>query len=473
MECKKCGTTINKPGISFCPNCGAYLRESIIDNNTVLNNNTVVENKKPFVIKKDVTNKASNLILALLVLGLWIVAMYFIINTNNEKDYFFLGVNNKEVQSDNNQNNTENPDGENSSKETESSAPTSPSTPANPTTPSTPTTPTNPTTPVTPTTPTTPTTPVTPATPTTPASPISPSDRFASLQGVSKSGYNGVVTDQYQTSVIFDNQYFKQIDLTGKPEVLDLIRYDSNNQKKKCNNSVMAVENSIINNYGITAVNLCEMDVDFALELEKVVSYVYSNFPTARNYMTNMTLANVTNANYMASFMPIFTFITSKNVSNYPVGIKSQIILNTKYFLNPKKIANSASYGSSSGYFPPNAVRSSTVAHEFGHYLSYVAMLNYYKNTEMIYIEPTKSNLMFTIYDDFNDGDFSKKLLEEAYAEYKKNYGSSMTFDQFRGSISSYAVAKDERGDYIYDETIAEAFHDWYLNGNNANLQVL
>ena len=75
---------------------------------------------------------------------------------------------------------------------------------------------------------------------------------------------------------------------------------------------------------------------------------------------------------------------------------------------------------------------------------------------------------MFTIYDDFNDGDFSKKLLEEAYAEYKKNYGSSMSFDQFRASISSYAVAKDERGDYIYDETIAEAFHDWYLNGNNA-----
>ena len=43
-----------------------------------------------------------------------------------------------------------------------------------------------------------------------------------------------------------------------------------------------------------------------------------------------------------------------------------------------------------------------------------------------------------------------------------------MGFDNFRASISSYAMAKDGTGNYIYDETIAEAFHDIYLNGNNA-----
>ena len=39
----------------------------------------------------------------------------------------------------------------------------------------------------------------------------------------------------------------------------------------------------------------------------------------------------------------------------------------------------------------------------------------------------------------------------------------------FRSNISEYALAKDNEGNYIYDETIAEAFHDIYLNGNNAN----
>ena len=184
--------------------------------------------------------------------------------------------------------------------------------------------------------------------------------------------------------------------------------------------------------------------------------------------MTNMTLANVTNANYMASFMPIFTFITSKNVSNYPVGIKSQIILNTKYFLNPKKIANSASYGSSSGYFPPNAVRSSTVAHEFGHYLSYVALLKHYGVGDMTFVPSSKINQMYAVYNDFNDGVFSRQMIQEAYNVFCVDTGSEMGFDNFRGSISAYAIAKDGTGKYIYDETIAEAFHDVYLNGNNA-----
>ena len=29
-------------------------------------------------------------------------------------------------------------------------------------------------------------------------------------------------------------------------------------------------------------------------------------------------------------------------------------------------------------------------------------------------------------------------------------------------------MAKNSTGNYIYDETIAEAFHDCYLNGDNA-----
>ena len=45
-----------------------------------------------------------------------------------------------------------------------------------------------------------------------------------------------------------------------------------------------------------------------------------------------------------------------------------------------------------------------------------------------------------------------------------------IVIDGFRGTISTYAVAKDSKGNYIYDETIAEAFHDCYLNGDNAKI---
>ena len=63
-----------------------------------------------------------------------------------------------------------------------------------------------------------------------------------------------------------------------------------------------------------------------------------------------------------------------------------------------------------------------------------------------------------------------KKILLEAYDKYCKDTNTKIGFDNFRASISSYAVAKDSNGAYIYDETIAEAFHDVYLNNSNAKV---
>jgi len=59
-------------------------------------------------------------------------------------------------------------------------------------------------------------------------------------------------------------------------------------------------------------------------------------------------------------------------------------------------------------------------------------------------------------------------MIKEAYENCKKDTNTTLEFDEWRATISSYAVAKDNNGDYIYDETIAEGFHDVYLNGDNA-----
>ena len=65
-------------------------------------------------------------------------------------------------------------------------------------------------------------------------------------------------------------------------------------------------------------------------------------------------------------------------------------------------------------------------------------------------------------------GEFSLLMIEEAYNNYKKDTNTTLTIDEWRATISNYAVARDQNGEYIYDETIAEAFHDVYLNGDNA-----
>ena len=292
---------------------------------------------------------------------------------------------------------------------------------------------------------------------------------YSGYDGVSKSGQEGTTSALGKTKIVYDNQYFKMFTLHGIGDVYEVIRTDSLKQKQGCPTNIINIENQIINNYGIVAVNLCEMDEEFANEIKNVVAYIYNNYPTARNYLTNITLANVASgSSYMAAFMPIFTFVTSDTGSGYPVGSKTQIILNANYYLNLSKINNSVSYGSKSGYFPPNATRSSTVAHEFGHYLSYVALLNYYQSSKLNYVTTGQASKLYNVYDDFNTGNFSRILLEEAYEEYIKVYGNNLTFLGFRESISKYAVAKDNTGSYIYDETIAEAFHDCYINGNNA-----
>ncbi len=293
-------------------------------------------------------------------------------------------------------------------------------------------------------------------------------DEMIQYDGVSKSGQKGLKGSEGVTSIVYDNQYLKQFTISNEKDVERLISTDSVKQKDRCPTSIVNIENEIINNYGITAVNFCELDEDFARELANVVKYIYNEYPSARKYLTNLTLANVDkNQSFIAAFMPIFTFATSNTASGYPVAIKTQIILNAKYFLNDSKIRSSVSYGSKSGYFPPNATRSSTVAHEFGHYLSYVALLNYYGTKQLNFVKANNSELLYKVYDNFNEGQFSYNLLVEAYGIYKKEY-PDVSFEQFRRSISGYAVTKDESGAYIYDETIAEAFHDVYLNGSGA-----
>lgn len=288
---------------------------------------------------------------------------------------------------------------------------------------------------------------------------------------VSKTGQDGTATGVGVTKVVFDNQYLKQTILTSIDEVAFFIELDNNNNKARCSDDIRQIEDRIEENYGILAVNLCEIDLEFVQEIETIISHIYNNYPSVKGTLTNITVANVgDDVNYMAAFMPMFTFVTSNTTSTYPLGIKTQIILNAKYFLNTTRIESSVSRGTAIGYFPPNATRSSTVAHEFGHYLSYVGMLKYYKTEQLRFVRTNLASKLYDINKDFLVGDYSKMLIERAYDKYLNNYNGTLSFDEFRGTISNYAVVRDSQGLYIYDETIAEAYHDVYLNGENANL---
>lgn len=275
---------------------------------------------------------------------------------------------------------------------------------------------------------------------------------------------------KYSTVIVTDNTY-SGVKVYTNQDANKLIVDDSVKQKDNCPSEIKTIENEIISKYGITAVNLCEMDINFAKEISNVFKKIYNEYPSVRGYLTNLTLTNASlSEGYIAAFMPVFTFATSSSKSTYPWVIKTQILLNTTYFLNATRLEASVKDSSSSGHFPPNATMYSPVAHELGHYLSFLAMMKNYKLDSILMINDNNDEKFYDVYNDFAKGTYSFVMITEAYNKYKSEVGTTLDIDTWRGQISNYALAKDKNGEYIYDETIAEAFHDVYLNGDNANL---
>ena len=147
---------------------------------------------------------------------------------------------------------------------------------------------------------------------------------------------NSIKRKKYQTVIVYDNTY-SGVKIKNEKDAFKLIEKDSVSQKNNCPGDIKKVEDEIINKYGITAVNLCEMDVEFAKELGNVFKKIYNEYPSVRGYITNLTLVNATlDNNYIAAFMPVFNFATADSSSTYPWIIKTQVLLNYLFTSCPR-----------------------------------------------------------------------------------------------------------------------------------------
>lgn len=274
---------------------------------------------------------------------------------------------------------------------------------------------------------------------------------------------------KYQTAIISDNIY-RGVTISSKEDGYQLITKDSVSQKDNCPKEILSIENTFISKYKMTAVNLCEISVDFSKEIMNVFDKVYKDFPQLEKYLTNLTITNDSdNSGFIAAFQPFFAF--ADNNGNYPVIAKTSVLLNSKYFLNEESLKSSMIASSKAGHFPPNATRSSSIAHELGHYISFVTMMSSHSYDSVYYTDSVdRQNGLYEVLIDFSDGTYSLDILKTAYDNYKNDTNDNIEFDDWRGTISKYALAKDNNGEYIYDETIAESFHDMFINGDSAKL---
>lgn len=264
----------------------------------------------------------------------------------------------------------------------------------------------------------------------------------------------------YNSSLLKSDNIYNNRKITSDYDAVNSIIYDSDSQAWLCSydKRVIDIEKRLEKEYGILSVSFCDISYEEAQEIGNVISGTLNLFPSCYGYLTNITLSNSKEmGDYVAYFQPLYRFINGNSDSNrYNRVNKTQILLNSYYFLNVDKTRSIIDDKYNSGYYVRGGSMESLVAHEIGHYISFVTLLRS-KGIENVRFEEKRG--LDEVYGLVNSGEYSKGIVEEALS------GASMETECRR--ISQYAC-QSVNGNYIYDEMIAEAVHDFYVNGANA-----
>lgn len=281
----------------------------------------------------------------------------------------------------------------------------------------------------------------------------------------------------YNVSILkTDNQYYNK-SINSLNDANNYIIKDLNEQDYKCGNNIEVhkIEDRLEKDYAIKAVNFCDISLEETKRLATVIDKIYNLFPSVKGYLTNISITNAKEQEiYIAYFEPIYQFVNSNaDISSFNKVNKTQILLNSYYFLNEETIKNSITEKVAKDWYVNDATWESLFSHEFGHYISFVALLKLHGINSITFETKDNYQQIQQIIDEFNGREYSNQLLNEAYNNYKLIYSYNGDINTFALSISKYAANKDKSGKLIADETLAEAIHDYYLHGSNAKAQSL
>ena len=195
---------------------------------------------------------------------------------------------------------------------------------------------------------------------------------------------------------------------------------------------------------------------------------MYDLFPNIKGTLTNITITNPPKDSfYIARFQPMYQFVNiNDNIKKYNKVNKTQILLNSYYFLNEDILEKKFEEVIGDNWYVNDATWESIIAHEIGHYISFTAFLKEHNLTNITYITLDNYNTIDFIMKEYDNGEFSKNIINEALTNYNLQYNTNLDISSFAISISNYAAALDDKNNLIADEIIAEAIHDYYLHGD-------
>lgn len=264
-----------------------------------------------------------------------------------------------------------------------------------------------------------------------------------------------------------DNQY-QNIEINSKEEAIDYIKKDLIKESWQCKNNsqVVLIEKELTELYNIPIINLCDVSLEEAEKIKETITQIYTTFPSIQGYLTNITITNANNKDeYIAYFDPVYTFVNNNNdINSYNKINKTQILLNSYYFLNENILNKGINNITKDNYYPKDATFESLIAHELGHYISFVILLKENNIEDITWITKDNYEDYQNIINNLNNETHSKSLIETAMKNYNQKYNTNITIEDFTKDISLYASQKNKQGNIIYDEVIAEAVHDYYLH---------
>ena len=280
-------------------------------------------------------------------------------------------------------------------------------------------------------------------------------------------------TNGYNSTILKTNNVYNNIVISNYNDAINYIKRDFEKQDYLCSNNidVKRLEYNLEENYNIAKVNFCDMSYDESLKITEVIEKIYKLFPNISGALTNVTITNAsTKEEYIAYFQPMFQFIKSnENINEYNKVNKTQIFLNSYYFLNSDIMSKNIENVIGSNWYVKDATWESTIAHELGHYISFKTFLKENNIDNVTYVTKNNEKKITKIMQEFDSGKYSTELVTTALNNYNIKNGANLDIDNFTKLISSYAGTKDTNGNLIADETIAEAIHDYFLHSSNCS----
>lgn len=276
----------------------------------------------------------------------------------------------------------------------------------------------------------------------------------------------------YNTTLIDTNKKYNRINVSNYDDSINYIKKSFQEQEYMCykNVDLSMIEYHLSEDYSIPSVLFCDLSLEEATKIETIIKKMYTLFPNLnKTALTNISISNASKSSeYIAKFQPIFQFVNvNEDINKYNKVNRTQILLNSYYFLNDKIISRPIEEIVGKDWYVEDATFESTIAHEFGHYISFTILLKSQGLSNIVFENIDNEKQIKEIIEIVNSGDFSNQLVNEALNNYNEKYNTNIDINTFALSISNYAAYKDKNNNLVYDETIAEAVHDYYLHENN------